>query len=114
MVMTQAFNGAGDTMTPTRLNLVCFWGVQVPLAWILANGFGLGPAGVFWAVALAESLLAVLSVLVFRRGRWKTVEIAADARPAPTRRRARQGCEGGEGREGAAGRGDPKVSGPSR
>jgi Na+-driven multidrug efflux pump len=71
LVMMQAFNGAGDTMTPTRLNFVCFWIVQVPLAYALAHGADLGPSGVFWSVALSESLLAVLAILVFRRGRWK-------------------------------------------
>ena len=53
MVVSQAFNGAGDTMTPTWINLVCFWFVQIPLAWTLAERFGAGPSGVFWAVAIA-------------------------------------------------------------
>ncbi|MBN1443718.1 MAG: MATE family efflux transporter, partial [Planctomycetes bacterium] len=78
MVVTSAFNGAGDTMTPTRLNLICFWMVQVPLAWVLARGVGLGPSGVFWAVAVAESLLAVVSMVVFRWGAWKEKRLAPD------------------------------------
>jgi putative MATE family efflux protein len=75
MVLTQAFNGAGDTATPTWMNMICFWMLQVPLAWWLANGLEFGPRGVFWAVALAESVLAVMAAVVFRRGRWKTREV---------------------------------------
>lgn len=75
MVMMQAFNGAGDTTTPTLANLVCFWAFQVPLAWTLAHGMGLGPAGVFWSVTAAETLLALTLIVLFRRGRWKTREV---------------------------------------
>lgn len=75
MVMTQAFNGAGDTMTPTWINLGSFWALQIPFAWWLATPDLLGPAGVFWAVALAESVLAVWCVLVFRQGKWKDREV---------------------------------------
>ncbi len=71
MVTMQAFNGAGRTMVPTWLNLICFWIVEVPLAWALAGPFGLGPAGVYWSVAFSESLLAVLSIIVFRKLRWE-------------------------------------------
>jgi MATE family, multidrug efflux pump len=71
MVLTQAFNGAGDTRTPTLLNFVCFWVWEVPLAFVLARMTGLGPRGVFWAIALAFSSLAVLSAAIFHRGRWK-------------------------------------------
>jgi putative MATE family efflux protein len=71
MVMMQAFNGSGNTMIPTGLNLVCFWMVQIPLAHLLAINAGLGPTGVFWSVTSAESLLAVISVLWFCRGTWK-------------------------------------------
>lgn len=71
MVMTQAFNGAGDTLTPTLANLACFWACQIPLAWTLARGLELGPDGVFWAVMGAETLLALLMMALFRRGRWK-------------------------------------------
>lgn len=81
MVIAQAFNGAGDTRTPTYLNFFCFWCLQVPLAWTLAHPFGLGSDGVFWAVCGAESVLAVAALLLFRRGRWKTVQLAPDVAP---------------------------------
>jgi len=81
MVMAQAFNGAGDTRTPTRLNFFCFWCLQIPLAWTLSHGLELGPAGVFWSVCAAESVLAVAAIVVFRRGRWKSVRIAPDVAP---------------------------------
>jgi putative MATE family efflux protein len=71
MVIAQAFNGAGDTTTPTVLNLVCFWALQIPLAWLLAFRAGLGPNGIFVAIAIAQSALAVAGVLMFRRGKWK-------------------------------------------
>jgi MATE family, multidrug efflux pump len=71
MVLTNSFNGAGDTWTPTWLNLFCFWLWEVPLAWVLARHFNLGPQGVAWAVTIAFSTLAVASALLFRRGRWK-------------------------------------------
>ncbi|GAA4462131.1 MATE family efflux transporter [Nibrella saemangeumensis] len=75
MVISQSLNGAGDTRTPTLINIFCFWVVEIPLAYFLANTAGWGPPGVFWSVAISESLLAVIAVLVFRRGRWKTVQV---------------------------------------
>lgn len=72
MVLTQAFNGAGDTRTPTWINLGIFWVLEIPLAWVLANTFGMGPMGAFLAATIAFCLLAVVSAMVFRRGRWKT------------------------------------------
>ena len=75
MVMEQAFNGAGDTVTPTWINLGCYWMLQIPLAWGLADAAGLGPRGVYLAICIAESVLALVSVVLFRRGRWKQVRI---------------------------------------
>ena len=75
MVISQAFNGAGDTFTPTLLNLVCFWFMQIPLAYFMGITWGFGPSGIFAAVAISESVLAVLCVIVFRRGRWKSISI---------------------------------------
>lgn len=72
MVLTQSFNGAGDTWTPTWLNFCCFWVFEIPLAWALAEPAGLGPTGVFWAIMAAFSLLAAASAAVFRQGAWKT------------------------------------------
>ena len=75
MVMVAAFNGAGDTTTPTIINLACYWLFQIPLAYALALPVGMGADGVFIAVMTAESLLAVVAILVFRRGRWKQRKI---------------------------------------
>jgi putative MATE family efflux protein len=71
MVLTQSFNGAGDTWTPTIINLFVFWLWELPLAWVLAKTFGLGPRGVFLAITIAFSSLAIVSALIFRRGKWK-------------------------------------------
>ena len=75
MIVVQALNGAGDTRTPSLLNLVVFWITQIPLAYWLATSVGLGPNGVFIAIVASESLLTVLAVLVFRRGRWRMQEV---------------------------------------
>jgi Na+-driven multidrug efflux pump len=97
MVLESSFNGAGDTWTPTFLNLFIFWLFEIPLAFVLSYGFHwvgmlndylpfeisflyeiakfefkLGPNGVFWAITIAFSLLAIVSALLFRRGKWKT------------------------------------------
>jgi putative MATE family efflux protein len=75
MVLVQAFNGAGDTVTPTWINLFCYWLLQIPVAWVLARGLGHGPRGVFLAITVAESVIAVVGLLVFRRGAWKRKEV---------------------------------------
>jgi putative MATE family efflux protein len=71
MVLTQSFNGAGDTWTPTIINLFVFWLWELPLAYVLAIHFGMGPRGVFLAIMIAFSSLAIVSAIVFRQGRWK-------------------------------------------
>ncbi len=75
MVIGQAFNGAGDTRTPTLLNFVSFWLVQIPLAYGMAHYLNFGTHGIYWGVAISESVLAVLCVIVFRKGKWKFVKI---------------------------------------
>jgi putative MATE family efflux protein len=75
MVMVQAFNGAGDTVTPTLINLFCYWLWQIPIAYTLSRVAGFGPKGVYIAIAISESTLAVISMLVFRRGKWKKQKI---------------------------------------
>jgi putative MATE family efflux protein len=75
MVIAQSFNGAGDTKTPTILNFFGFWMFQIPLAYVLAITMELGPTGTYLAIVIAESLLAVVSIMIFRRGKWKAVKI---------------------------------------
>jgi putative MATE family efflux protein len=75
MVLESSFNGAGDTWTPTYLNLFIFWLFEIPLAYMLAYKFDMGTNGVFWAITIAFSLLAIVSAILFRRGKWKTKEI---------------------------------------
>ncbi|GGG43559.1 MATE family efflux transporter [Croceivirga lutea] len=75
MVVTNAFNGSGDTKTPTKINLISFWLYQLPLAYILALVLELGAVGVFIAITTAEVLLAILAIVWFKRGKWKTVEV---------------------------------------
>src|SRR5437763_4257323 len=75
MVLSQSFNGAGDTATPTMLNLIVFWLWELPLAWALAVALGMGPRGAFVAVAVSFSTLAVAAGAIFRRGKWKRVVV---------------------------------------
>jgi Na+-driven multidrug efflux pump len=75
MVIVQAFNGAGDTRTPTFLYLACFWLFKIPAAYVLAETSGLGPNGVFLAVTAAYSALAIVGVVLFKRGTWKQVKV---------------------------------------
>lgn len=75
MVVTQAFNGAGDTGTPTKINLVTFWMFQLPFAYLAAITFELGAMGVFIAITAAEILLAIISIVWFKKGNWKKVQV---------------------------------------
>ena len=75
MVVTQAFNGSGDTGTPTRINLIAFWLFQLPFAYIAAFYFNMGALGVFLAITLAEVLLAIISIVLFRKGKWKAFKV---------------------------------------
>jgi putative MATE family efflux protein len=75
MVISQAFNGAGDTRTPTLMNFICFWLLQIPLAYVMGITLKIGPNGVFWAVAISETILAIMGIVLFKRGKWKKVEI---------------------------------------
>jgi putative MATE family efflux protein len=75
MVAVQAFNGAGDTVTPTKINLVFFWLIQIPLAWLLALRFGLQATGVFWAVFVSETSVGLFTLWLFTRGGWKTARV---------------------------------------
>ncbi len=75
MVLSAAFNGAGDTYTPTVINLICFWALQMPLAYWLAMKTGLEAKGVFLAVTIAESILAVMAMVIFKRGKWKEQKV---------------------------------------
>ena len=75
MVMNNAFNGAGDTRTPTLINFFGFWMFQVPLAYLLAKYYNLGPLGVFIAIPVAETAITIAAYLLFKKGRWKTVKV---------------------------------------
>jgi len=75
MVMIQALNGAGDTKTPTWINVFGFWLFQIPLAIVLAKTFQLGPEGAFIAIPVAESALAVSAWYFFKKGKWKTIKV---------------------------------------
>lgn len=75
MVIGQSFNGAGDTKTPTIINFFCFWMFEVPLAWVLSRTFDFGPLGIFLAIAIAVVLYAIVSIFIFKKGNWKTVQV---------------------------------------
>ncbi len=75
MVMVQAFNGAGDTRTPTIMNIFIFWIFQIPFAYWMSIPLNFGPVGVFWAMAIAHSIVAVAGVVIFKRGKWKLIKV---------------------------------------
>ncbi|MCI0362578.1 MAG: MATE family efflux transporter [Phycisphaerales bacterium] len=75
MVMPQAFNGAGDTWTPTKINFVCFWLLEIPLAYVLAMTLDLKATGVYWSIVIAESTVGIVGIMLFRRGTWKKTQL---------------------------------------
>ena len=75
MVVTNAFNGAGDSKTPTWINFFGFWTFQIPLAYLLSMVLKLGPQGIFFAIILAESAITIAGIIIFRKGKWKLVKI---------------------------------------
>jgi Na+-driven multidrug efflux pump len=75
MVLVNSFNGAGDTITPLKINIFAFWLIEIPLAWFLAISLGMHQQGVFTAIVIAESIMTLTAWLVFRRGKWKLKEV---------------------------------------
>jgi Na+-driven multidrug efflux pump len=75
MVSVQAFNGSGDTRTPTKINLIFFWLIEIPLSYLLAVVFDWGYSGVFWGVFIAETSVGIVTLWLFSKGRWKTVKV---------------------------------------
>ncbi|MEM9885718.1 MAG: MATE family efflux transporter [Bacteroidota bacterium] len=75
MVLGQAFGGAGDTRTPTIVNFICFWLIEIPLAYFLSLQMNWGLEGVLWSIAISETFLALIFIVLFRRGKWKTVKV---------------------------------------
>jgi len=71
LVIIQAFNGAGDTITPTKINFVCFWLIEIPVAYAFALKLGAGERGVYWSIVIAESIAGLVAISLFRRGKWK-------------------------------------------
>jgi len=75
MVSVQAFNGAGDTKTPTKINIVFFWLIQIPLCYLLAVKLDWAHSGVFWGVFVSETSVGLFTLWLFSKGKWKTVKV---------------------------------------
>ena len=75
MVLVQAFNGAGDTRTPTIMNLVIYWLMQIPLAYLLSLQLSLGAPGVYWTVVICETVFSIAGYFLFKKGKWKTIKV---------------------------------------
>ena len=75
MVMLHSFNGAGDTVTPTKINILCFWFIEIPMAYLLAKVMGAGEQGVYWAIVIAETTLTLTAIFIFRKGKWKEKKV---------------------------------------
>jgi putative MATE family efflux protein len=75
MVLVQSFNGAGDTKTPTIMNLFVFWMLQIPLAYILSIHLGIGAEGAYYSIVISESTFSVIGYFLFKKGRWKTIKV---------------------------------------
>lgn len=76
MVMVQAFNGAGDTRTPTYINILCFWIIEIPVAYYLANYFNnMNESGVYTAIIIAESIMTIIAMWLFKKGKWKSQKV---------------------------------------
>lgn len=75
MVLVQAFNGAGDTRTPTIMNLIIYWLMQIPLAYLLSVQLSLGAPGVYWTVVICETVFSIAGYFLFKKGKWKTIKV---------------------------------------
>ena len=75
MVLINSFNGAGDTTTPTKINIVAFWLIEIPLAWLMAVTTGMDEKGVFYAIVIAETIMTLIALVLFRKGKWKLNEV---------------------------------------
>lgn len=75
MIIIQAFNGAGDTFTPTAINFICFWLLEIPLAYFLAINLGWAEEGVFYAIVIAETVLGIIGIILFKQGYWKKKKV---------------------------------------
>ncbi|TGL65592.1 MATE family efflux transporter [Leptospira jelokensis] len=75
MAASQAFNGAGDTMTPTKINIIFFWIIQIPLAYTLGKYFDFGYQGVFWAMMVSETSVGIYTLWLFTKGKWKETKV---------------------------------------